>query len=85
MVFFHDPSHCQALGKYLKRNMSSASGRKLPQSTYDAVVKLCQDKANTVFIVSGLNDKGLMQVSFFISWLNGDVNGDVNGDAFPAP
>ena len=42
--------------------MSSASGRKLPQSTYDAVVKLCQDKANTVFIVSGLNDKGLMQV-----------------------
>ena len=43
--------------------MSSASGRKLPQSTYDAVVKLCQDKANTVFIVSGLNDKGLMQVS----------------------
>jgi len=42
--------------------MSSASGRKLPQSTYDAVVKLCEDKANTVFIVSGLNDKGLMQV-----------------------
>lgn len=43
--------------------MSSASGRKLPQSTYDAVVKLCQDKTNTVFVVSGLNDKGLMQVS----------------------
>ena len=52
----------QALGKYLKRNMSSASGRKLRQSTYDAVVKLCEDKDNTVFIVSGLNDKGLMHV-----------------------
>lgn len=52
----------QGLGKYLKRNMSSASGRKLPQPTYDAVVKLCEDKANTVFIVSGLNDKGLMNV-----------------------
>lgn len=53
----------QGLGKYLKRNISSVSGRKLPQSTYDAVVKLCEDKANTVFIVSGLNDKGLMHVS----------------------
>lgn len=53
----------QALGKYLKRNMASVSGRKLPQNTYDAVVKLCEDESNTVFIVSGLNDKGLMHVS----------------------
>ena len=60
LVFVFD---VQALGKYLKRNMSSASGRKLRQSTYDAVVKLCEDKDNTVFIVSGLNDKGLMHVS----------------------
>ena len=42
--------------------MESVSGRKLRQSTYDAVVKLCEDKANTVFIVSGLSDKGLMHV-----------------------
>lgn len=53
----------QAVGKYLKRNMESVSGRKLTQCTYDAVVNLCQDEANTVFIVSGLNDKGLMHVS----------------------
>lgn len=53
--------------------MSSASGRKLPQSTYDAVVKLCEDKANTVFIVSGLNDKGLMQVRRQIEFLESNL------------
>lgn len=56
----------QAVGKYLKRNMESVSGRKLTQRTYDAVVKLCEDDANTVFIVSGLNDKGLMHVSHHV-------------------
>lgn len=56
------PIVSKGLGKYLKRNMESVSGRKLRQSTYDAVVKLCEDKANTVFIVSGINDKGLMHV-----------------------
>eukprot|EP00752_Nemacystus_decipiens_P011628 g10323.t1 len=72
----------EALGKYLKRNMSSASGRKLPQSTYNAVVKLCQDKANTVFIVSGLNDKGLMQAVGAVPGLGLAAN---NGLAFSWP
>ncbi|CBJ31301.1 Trehalose 6-phosphate synthase, family GT20 / Trehalose 6-phosphate phosphatase [Ectocarpus siliculosus] len=72
----------EGLGKYLKRNMSSASGRKLPQPTYDAVVKLCEDKANTVFIVSGLNDKGLMNAVGAVPGLGLAAN---NGLAFSWP
>eukprot|EP00904_Undaria_pinnatifida_P011972 jgi/Undpi1/7905/HiC_scaffold_24.g10377.m1 len=72
----------EALGKYLKRNMSSASGRKLRQSTYDAVVKLCEDKDNTVFIVSGLNDKGLMHAVGGVHGLGLAAN---NGLAFSWP
>ncbi|CAM9322431.1 unnamed protein product [Pylaiella littoralis] len=72
----------EGLGKYLKRNLSSVSGRKLPQSTYDAVVKLCQDKFNTVFIVSGLNDKGLMHAVGGVPGLGLAAN---NGLAFSWP
>ncbi|CAM9423891.1 unnamed protein product, partial [Discosporangium mesarthrocarpum] len=51
----------EGLGKYLKRNMASVSGRKLTPGTHEALRKLCQDEANTVFVVSGLHDTSLVE------------------------
>jgi hypothetical protein len=51
----------EGLGKYLKRDsISSVSGRRLNARTEAGLTALCADPRNTVFVVSGLHPKGLL-------------------------
>jgi hypothetical protein len=51
----------EGLGKYLKRDsISSVSGRRLNARTEAGLATLCADPHNTVFVVSGLHPKGLL-------------------------
>eukprot|EP00953_Heterococcus_sp_UTEX-ZZ885_P015887 8950-Heterococcus_DN1.PRE.4 len=51
----------EGLGKYLKRDsISSVSGRRLNARTEAGLATLCADPRNTVFVVSGLHPKGLL-------------------------
>ena len=46
-------------GKYLKREMLGISGNKPPEETIKALTKLCADKRNIVYVVSGDTEKNL--------------------------
>ncbi|KAG5184819.1 trehalose 6-phosphate phosphatase [Tribonema minus] len=55
----------EGLGKYLKRDtIASVTGRQLGARTEAAVRALCADLQNTVFIISGLHPRGLLDVVF---------------------
>ncbi|CAM9367247.1 unnamed protein product [Chrysoparadoxa australica] len=72
----------EALGKYLKREISSVTGRQLDADTHSAVVQLCADPNNMVFIISGLHTEGLLQALGDIPHLGLAAN---NGLAFSWP
>mmetsp|Transcript_921 Transcript_921/g.1381 ORF Transcript_921/g.1381 Transcript_921/m.1381 type:complete len:570 (+) Transcript_921:75-1784(+) len=73
----------EGLGKYLKRDtISSVSGRRLSQKSENAIRALCADSLNTVFIISGLHPKGLVDALGHIQHLGLAAN---NGLAFSWP
>ena len=46
-------------GKYLKRDMQGAGGNRPPAETIKALIGLCADERNTVYVVSGDTEKNI--------------------------
>lgn len=46
-------------GKYLKREMLGTSGNKPPKESIDALIKLCEDPRNVVYVVSGDTERNI--------------------------